>query len=65
MRPGIDHQEPLDVLLETNLVAEVFGITPWELRRKCRDKEIEAVKIGRHWRIRRSVVEKVLAGGVS
>jgi excisionase family DNA binding protein len=64
MRPGID-QEPLDQLLDTNVIAAAFGICTDELRRKCRNGEIEAVKIGRHWRIRRSVVEKVLAGGVS
>jgi excisionase family DNA binding protein len=64
MRPGFV-QEPLDQLLDTNFTADVLGISPWEVRRKCRDGEIEAIKIGRHWRIRRSVVEKVLAGGVS
>ena len=64
MRPGTE-TEPLDTLLDTNVIAAAFGISTDELRRKCRNREIEAVKIGRHWRIRRSVVEKVLAGGVS
>jgi excisionase family DNA binding protein len=63
-RPAVE-QEPLDQLLDINTVAAAFGISAYHLQRKCRDKEIEAVKIGRHWRIRRSVVEQVLAGGVA
>src|SRR5215218_6343833 len=55
---GGDRLVRLDRLLSTEEVAEYLGVGQATVYRWCRDESLPAVKIGRHWRVRRSALEE-------
>src|SRR5918995_4693666 len=50
--------DQLDRLLSTEEVAEYLGVGQATVYRWCREGSLPAVKIGRHWRVRRSALEE-------
>ena len=52
-------------LLLTNEVANIWRVHVETVRRAIRDKRLRAVKIGRHWRVRRGELDRIeREGGV-
>jgi excisionase family DNA binding protein len=47
-----------DRLLSPNEAAAMLGVSAYTIRAMARDREIPALKLGRHWRFRRSSLER-------
>lgn len=55
--------ESVDPLLDVNQAAERFGTSVWFLRTLIKQRRIEYVKLGRHVRIRQSVIDAMIDAG--
>jgi excisionase family DNA binding protein len=53
---------PGDLLL-TSEVAEGWRVNVETVRRAIREKRIRAIKVGRHWRIRRKELDRIESEG--
>jgi excisionase family DNA binding protein len=53
----------LCALLLTSEVAEIYRVHVETIRRKIRSKELNAIKVGRHWRVPRAEVERINKDG--
>lgn len=53
----------MKLLMSPAEVGRIVGVRPRTVARWCRNGEIDALKMGRVWRIHRTTVKKIVARG--
>lgn len=56
-----DRQLTEDLLLDPEQAGQRLGISAWQVRKMCRDRELPAIRLGKYWRIRSSSLDQWIA----